>query len=147
MSTLMLIWSSIHWSGRLWRFCKVIRTSINNWLTKPRNWLWISAYTGYFMPFSWCFISITDVWSVFWMFGQYILLSGWIFLKMDSWLIQSMIELLQVHDFNIEQSESKFLPYNMVRVKERPLFLVSLYLRFSFLWKIFGKQFFIVAKK
>jgi SAM-dependent methyltransferase len=60
---------------------------------------------------------------------------------------QSMIELLQVHDFNIEQSESKFLPYNMVRVKERPLFLVSLYLRFSFLWKIFGKQFFIVAKK
>jgi len=59
---------------------------------------------------------------------------------------QSVIELLQVHDFNIEQSESKFLPYNMVRVKERPLFLVSLYLRFSFLWKIFGKQFFILAK-
>jgi len=60
---------------------------------------------------------------------------------------QSLCELLQIHDFTIEQSESKFLPYNMVRVKERPLFLVSLYLRFPFFWKIFGKQFLIVAKK
>ena len=60
---------------------------------------------------------------------------------------QSLCELLQIHDFTIEQSESKFLPYNMVRVKEHPLFLVSLYLRFPFFWKIFGKQFLIVAKK
>ena len=60
---------------------------------------------------------------------------------------QSVCELLQIHDFTIEQSESKFLPYNMVRVKEHPLFLVSLYLRFPFFWKIFGKQFLIVAKK
>jgi SAM-dependent methyltransferase len=60
---------------------------------------------------------------------------------------QSLCELLQIHDFNIEQSESKFLPYNMVRVKKRPLFLVSLYLRFQFFWKIFGKQFLIIAKK
>jgi SAM-dependent methyltransferase len=60
---------------------------------------------------------------------------------------QSLCELLQIHDFTLEQSESKFLPYHMVRVKERPLFLVSLYLRFPFLWKIFGKQFLIVAKK
>jgi SAM-dependent methyltransferase len=59
---------------------------------------------------------------------------------------QSLCELLQIHDFTIEQSEAKFLPYNMVRVKERPLFLISLYLRFPFLWKIFGKQFLIVAK-
>jgi SAM-dependent methyltransferase len=60
---------------------------------------------------------------------------------------QSLCELLQIHDFTIERSYSKFLPYNMVRVKERPLFLVSLYLRFSFLWKIFGRQFLIIAKK
>jgi len=60
---------------------------------------------------------------------------------------QSLCELLQIHDFTLEQSEAKFLPYHMVRVKERPLFLVSLYLRFPFLWKIFGKQFLIVAKK
>ena len=60
---------------------------------------------------------------------------------------QSLCELLQIHNFTIEQSESKFLPYNMVRVKERPLFMVSLYLRFPFLWKIFGKQFLIIAQK
>ena len=60
---------------------------------------------------------------------------------------QSLCELLQIHDFTIERSESKFLPYNMVRVKEHPLFLVSLYLKFPFLWKIFGKQFLIIAKK
>ena len=31
---------------------------------------------------------------------------------------QSLCELLQIYDFTIEQSQSKFLPYNMVRVKE-----------------------------
>ena len=35
----------------------------------------------------------------------------------------------------------------MVRVKKHPLFMVSLYLRFPFLWKLFGKQFLIVAQK
>jgi SAM-dependent methyltransferase len=60
---------------------------------------------------------------------------------------QALCELLQIYDFTIEQSQSKFLPYNMVRVKERPLFLVSLYLRFPFLWKIFGKQFLTIAQK
>ena len=60
---------------------------------------------------------------------------------------QSLSELLQIHDFIIEQSEPKFLPYNMVRVKERPLFLVSLYLKFPLLWKFWGKQFLLVCKK
>ena len=60
---------------------------------------------------------------------------------------QSLCELLDIHDFTIEKSYSKFLPYNMVRVKERPLFLVSLYIRFPFLWKIFSKQFFTIAQK
>ena len=60
---------------------------------------------------------------------------------------QSLCELLEIHDFTVEQSYSKFLPYNMVRVKERPLFLVSLYLRFQILWKLIGKQFLLVAKK
>ncbi len=60
---------------------------------------------------------------------------------------QSLCELLDIHDFTIEKSYSKFLPYNMVRVRERPLFMISLYLRFPFLWNIFGKQFLIVSKK
>ena len=60
---------------------------------------------------------------------------------------KSLCELLEIHDFKINQSHSMFLPYNMVRVKKRPLFLVSLYLRFPFLWKLFGKQFLIIAQK
>ena len=53
---------------------------------------------------------------------------------------QSLGELLQIHDFTIEQSYSKFLPYNMVRVKETIIygFLIP---KIPFLWKIFGKQF------
>lgn len=59
---------------------------------------------------------------------------------------QSLCELLEIHDFTIERSEPKFLPYNMVRVKERPLFMIFVYLRFPILWRILGKQFLIVAK-
>jgi SAM-dependent methyltransferase len=60
---------------------------------------------------------------------------------------QSLCELLDIHDFTIEKSYSKFLPYNMVRVKERPLFLLSLYLKLPLVWVFLGKQFLIVARK
>ena len=60
---------------------------------------------------------------------------------------QSLGELLEVHGLSIEKSISRFLPYNMVRVRKRPLFLVSLYLKCPLLWKFFGKQFLIVAQK
>ena len=59
----------------------------------------------------------------------------------------SLCELLELNDFTIINSYAKFLPYNMVRVKKRPLFLVYIYLRFPIFWKIFGKQFLIIAKK
>jgi SAM-dependent methyltransferase len=60
---------------------------------------------------------------------------------------QSLGELLEIHSFEIEKSTARFLPYNMVRVRKRPLFLVSLYLKCSLFWHFFGKQFLIVAKK
>ena len=60
---------------------------------------------------------------------------------------QSLCELLDIHDFTIEKSYSKFLPYNMVRVKERPLFILSLYLKLPLVWVFLGKQFLIVARK
>ena len=60
---------------------------------------------------------------------------------------QSLCELLDIHDFTIEKSYSKFLPYNMVRVKKRPLFLLSLYLKLPLVWVFLGKQFLIVARK
>ena len=59
----------------------------------------------------------------------------------------SLTELLEIHGFKIIQQIPRFLPYNMVRVKKRPLFLVTLYLRLPFLWYFWGKQFFIVATK
>ena len=59
----------------------------------------------------------------------------------------SLSELLEIQNFNIEYSLSKFLPYNMVRVKKRPLFLLSLYLKLPLAWFFLGKQFLIVASK
>lgn len=58
----------------------------------------------------------------------------------------SLCELLEIHNFTITRSHAKFLPYNMVRVKRRPLFLIHLYLQFPIFWKIFGKQFLTIAK-
>ena len=59
----------------------------------------------------------------------------------------SLSELLEIHSFKIDYSLSKFLPYNMVRVKQRPLFLLSLYLKLPLAWFFLGKQFIIVARK
>jgi SAM-dependent methyltransferase len=60
---------------------------------------------------------------------------------------QSLSELLEIHGFEIERSIDRFLPYNMVRVRQRPLFLLWLYLHLPFVWLFLGKQFLIVAKK
>lgn len=60
---------------------------------------------------------------------------------------QSLNELLEIHGFEIEKSIDRFLPYNMVRVRRHPLCLLRLYLHLPFVWRLFGKQFLIVAKK
>ena len=60
---------------------------------------------------------------------------------------QSAAELLELHEFTVEKKISRFLPYNMVRIRKRPLFLVRLYLRLHLVWRFFGSQFLIVARK
>ena len=60
---------------------------------------------------------------------------------------QSISELFEIFGFNIEKIVTNFLPYNMVRVRKKPLFMVYLYLKVPFLWKLFGKQFLLVATK
>ena len=60
---------------------------------------------------------------------------------------QSMRELLEIHKLKVLTSVPCFLPYNMVRTKRRPLFLVHLYLKFPLIWRLYGKQFLIVAEK
>ena len=60
---------------------------------------------------------------------------------------QSLGELFEIHGLKIEKSIPRFLPYNMVRVRKRPLFLVSLYLKCPLAWHFFGKQFLLVVRK
>lgn len=60
---------------------------------------------------------------------------------------QSLSEGLETHGFGVEICHPQFLPYRMVNVKEYPLFLVSLYLRLPWAWRIFGKQFLVIAAK
>jgi SAM-dependent methyltransferase len=60
---------------------------------------------------------------------------------------QSAGELLELHEFTIEKSIPRFLPYNMVRIRKRPLILVRLYLRLPIIWRFFGAQFLIIARK
>lgn len=70
----------------------------------------------------------------------------------------SLVEALEVCDFEIERLVPRFLPYTakssighsvslfeLLGIESSQL--VSWYLRLPFIWKIFGKQTFVVAKK
>ena len=59
----------------------------------------------------------------------------------------SLCEGLSIHGFRIEQCLARFLPYTMVRQRQYPLWLVTLYLRLPLVWRLLGKQFLVVAKK
>jgi SAM-dependent methyltransferase len=59
----------------------------------------------------------------------------------------SMSELLEILDFQIDRRESRFLPYTMSDGFRPPVIFVRLYLRLPFLWKVFGKQFLLIARK
>src|SRR5262249_39596558 len=59
----------------------------------------------------------------------------------------SMAELLEMHGFSIERSIDRFLPYTMVNRRPVPAPFIALYLMLPVMWKIFGKQFLIIATK
>lgn len=59
----------------------------------------------------------------------------------------SLMEILRVKGYQIELCIDKFLPYSSKSKLPSYSFLVYLYLKCPLLWKFFGKQFFIVAKK
>lgn len=58
---------------------------------------------------------------------------------------ESMSEALELSGFIIETCTPQFLPYSTKSTYPRSLSLVKIYLRFPFLWKLFGKQMFIHA--
>lgn len=60
---------------------------------------------------------------------------------------KSFSEILRINNFEIVKSYSRFLPYTTKAKVSRFTLLLRIYLRYSILWKIFGKQFFIVAEK
>ncbi|GAC1456397.1 MAG: hypothetical protein PVSMB1_06080 [Gemmatimonadaceae bacterium] len=59
----------------------------------------------------------------------------------------SLGELLDVIGFRIVTRTARFLPYSMSRGFAPPVAFVATYIRLPFLWRLFGKQFLIVAKK
>ncbi|HLP81920.1 MAG TPA: class I SAM-dependent methyltransferase [Nitrosomonas sp.] len=60
---------------------------------------------------------------------------------------QSLAELLRIKGFEVQVNLPRFLPYSMSTGITPPLFLLKMYLRLPFLWRFFGKQFLVVAKK
>lgn len=60
----------------------------------------------------------------------------------------SMAEVLKLSGFEILDVVPKFLPYTMSRGGgQPPLILLKVFLKCRLLWKIFGKQFLIIARK
>ncbi|MCZ6829956.1 MAG: class I SAM-dependent methyltransferase [Gammaproteobacteria bacterium] len=59
---------------------------------------------------------------------------------------KSLAELLSLKGFEVCHSVDRFLPYSMSEGRNPPLFLVALYLRLPMAWKLFGKQFLVVAR-
>ncbi len=57
----------------------------------------------------------------------------------------SLGEAMRAAGFGLERVAGRFLPYTMSRGGRYPLALLRLYLRLPLLWKIFGKQFLLVA--
>lgn len=58
-----------------------------------------------------------------------------------------MAEALSLRGFCVTEKIDRFLPYTMSGGKNPPLFTLKLYLKLRFAWRLFGKQFLVVAEK
>ena len=72
-------------------------------------------------------------------------------LKIDHYLPlshRSLCEALELAGFTITECHARFLPLTMHNeVRQYPMWTVRTYLKYPILWKLFGKQFLIVATK
>jgi len=59
----------------------------------------------------------------------------------------SLSEGLVVRGFEIERCYAQFLPYTMVGAPQYPLWCVAAYVRCSWLWRLKGAQFLVIARK
>ncbi len=60
---------------------------------------------------------------------------------------KSLCEALRTCGFSIDLCISRFLPYTMSSGRRYPLVFVKLYLALPFLWRLFGRQFLVIARK
>lgn len=60
---------------------------------------------------------------------------------------RSLTEILEKCGFEIEYCRARFLPYTMSRGREYPVWMLRLYLSVPLLWRFFGGQFLVVARK
>lgn len=59
----------------------------------------------------------------------------------------SLAEVLKKCGFTVEVSRERFLPYTMSDAREYPIWTLRVYLFLPVVWKIFGEQFLVVARK
>lgn len=59
----------------------------------------------------------------------------------------SLGEVMTETGFTLERQIPQFLPYTMSGNRQRPLWMLRFYLKLTFAWPLFGKQFLIVAIK
>jgi SAM-dependent methyltransferase len=59
----------------------------------------------------------------------------------------SLAEVLEKCGFEIESNTARFLPYTMSDGAEYPMWTLKLYLALPMIWRFFGKQFLVVARK
>jgi SAM-dependent methyltransferase len=59
----------------------------------------------------------------------------------------SLTEILKIRNFEIRAAIDRFLPYTMVNGPRYPSWMMSVYLKLSVLWPLFGKQFLVIATK
>ncbi|MDP3073382.1 MAG: class I SAM-dependent methyltransferase [Opitutaceae bacterium] len=59
----------------------------------------------------------------------------------------SLGEALENNGYIVRRSEARFLPYTTINQPAYPMAFVRLYLRLPIFWRIFGRQFLVVAEK
>jgi hypothetical protein len=59
----------------------------------------------------------------------------------------SLFEGLAIHGFIVDLIIDRFLPYTTKSSLPAHPWLISLYFKMPFVWPIFGRQFFVVARK
>jgi hypothetical protein len=60
---------------------------------------------------------------------------------------RSITEALEISGFSIKKCIPRFLPYSTKSRLPKSLMGLKIYLMVPFLWKLFGKQFLIIAEK